>query len=388
MNAVDSKDPEIDAVVAASFLATPDLTLMPETLYRQRLGLPRKDIDADEAELAALAEKARSWYACQGEAWAGAAAHRVEKIEGTSVVLEGGAKLQSRRLARGLAVTDTKTVVVAGFSAGQAVEEEIARLWAADRPDEAQFLNSYAVAVVEHLREAGWHGLNEGTHHTVLPHYSPGYEGWALEDQRVLFELLQDRGPLRLLDSLMLEPAKSMLALYGIACPKTENVCAEFWERFRVLPKPVDSAEYSFSNKVLRKWSRDRLSLTAADDGSVEARFRIDGSTCANMGLPLALDYEVRLTRDSEGAHRLSGFACRPAEGDRGHCSTCLHLSDPSAFQQGMRETPPLLGQPLQDVLTWKPDLSPAGCLCTRSSRDHKWSVVLQTLHYALHHQI
>jgi len=45
----------------------------------------------------------------------------------------------------------------------------------------------------------------------------------------------------------------------------------------------------------------------------------------------------------------------------------------------------PLLGQPLASVLAWKRDASPAGCFCEAASRQHKWGLVLETIHYALH---
>ena len=372
----------LEEAAAASFPERPDLSAMPEALYRQRLGLPA---DARlEPALVSLAGQAREWFSNHGKPWSGATVYAVESVEGSRVSLEKGTSLHSEILARGLRVTKTRSLVVVGFSAGQAVDEEIERLWAANRPDEAQFLDSYAIAVVEHLRQAGWQTLNELTGHAVLPHFSPGYEGWPLEEQRVLFHLLRDHGPMRLLESFMLAPAKSMLAVYGIACPKTEHVCQDFWERFAVLAQPVSPAGYSFSAKVLRRWSRHRLSMTTLPDGTIKGVFRIDGSTCANMGLPLALDYEVKLTRGEEGDYIIAGCRCSPAGGDRGHRSTCLHLSDPEGFHRGAAEKPPLIGQALGKALSWKPELSPAGCLCTRASRDHKWSVVLQTLHFAL----
>ena len=47
-------------------------------------------------------------------------------------------------------------------------------------------------------------------------------------------------------------------------------------------------------------------------------------------------------------------------------------------------QPPALPGNRLDKVLEWEPPASPAGCLCSQSSRDHKWRIVLQTLHYSL----
>jgi HAE1 family hydrophobic/amphiphilic exporter-1 len=45
---------------------------------------------------------------------------------------------------------------------------------------------------------------------------------------------------------------------------------------------------------------------------------------------------------------------------------------------------PPLVGRPLDDVLTWSRDSAPSGCHCTASSRTHKWGLALEAIHYAL----
>jgi hypothetical protein len=44
----------------------------------------------------------------------------------------------------------------------------------------------------------------------------------------------------------------------------------------------------------------------------------------------------------------------------------------------------PLNGRPLNDVLTWLRSPSAAGCYCEADSRQHKWGLVLETIHFAL----
>jgi pyruvoyl-dependent arginine decarboxylase (PvlArgDC) len=44
----------------------------------------------------------------------------------------------------------------------------------------------------------------------------------------------------------------------------------------------------------------------------------------------------------------------------------------------------PLLGQPLNDVISWQRTASSAGCYCEPGSRKHKWGLVLETVHFAL----
>jgi hypothetical protein len=46
-----------------------------------------------------------------------------------------------------------------------------------------------------------------------------------------------------------------------------------------------------------------------------------------------------------------------------------------------------MLGQPLESVLAWPRPANQAGCYCDAASREHKWGLVLETIHYALHQQ-
>ena len=54
-------------------------------------------------------------------------------------------------------------------------------------------------------------------------------------------------------------------------------------------------ANYNVSVKAFRRWADERLTLTRRDDGTIEARFRYEGTTCTNMGARLAFDYRVVL---------------------------------------------------------------------------------------------
>src|SRR5262249_44530557 len=55
------------------------------------------------------------------------------------------------------------------------------------------------------------------------------------------------------------------------------------------------NARYSINAKALRKWSQERLELRFHEDKSVEARFRYEGTTCSNLGRPLAYNYAITL---------------------------------------------------------------------------------------------
>jgi hypothetical protein len=44
----------------------------------------------------------------------------------------------------------------------------------------------------------------------------------------------------------------------------------------------------------------------------------------------------------------------------------------------------PLIGQRLNSILAWRREPNAAGCYCEASSRNHKWGLVLETIHYSL----
>jgi hypothetical protein len=67
-----------------------------------------------------------------------------------------------------------------------------------------------------------------------------------------------------------------------------------------------------------------------------------------------------------------------------GYRSMCAYLDNSERFMAQLQMYGPLVGGLLKDALSWKPQVSPAGCLCTRASQDHKWRIVLQTIHFAL----
>lgn len=115
-------------------------------------------------------------------------------------------------------------LVVAAMSAGLAPEKEAAHWWKEGYPDRYYFLETTASAQVEDLsRQAGvlicrW---AEKENKVALPAYSPGYRGWETVEQVKLHRLWKTLCPefpesLDVLDSGMLYPKKSKIAVYGI----------------------------------------------------------------------------------------------------------------------------------------------------------------------------
>jgi hypothetical protein len=380
--------------------------------YLRLLGYPRDFTPTGRA--CELAEWARRWYAGHGRPWAHT--REVESLElahGT-VRLEGR-PFSSRRLHMTLEEAGAHSAVLAAVSAGPEAEEYAQQLWREEKPDEYFFLEAFASAVVEHLttttgaRLCGW---AEERHMAVLPHYSPGYAGWDIAEQGRLLELMAPAvpGPLRVLASGGLQPKKSLLAVFGLTrhvdrvrrltdlvpCENCSFNPCQFrrgpYRRSRPMAElPVISQEdrpsYSVNAKALKRWAAERLTLEEQADGTIEARFRYDGTTCNNMGRPLAFDYFVRLGPRAEG-YPIREQRCTPAPGDTGHTQMCQYLAGPEQLMEAIGRETPLSGQPLDEVLAWRRTAAGTGCYCDPASREHKWGLALETIHYALHQDV
>ena len=365
---------------------------------------------APEGRAAELEAEVREWYARHGRPW-------VERRETGRLALDNGTvkvdgvAFTSRRLHQSLQEAEAHAAVLVAVSAGPEAEERAQELWREEKPDEYFFLEVYASAVVEHLLTttgARLCGEAEGQGMAVLPHYSPGYADWDVAEQSRVFGLFDSLpGPLEVLDSGSLRPKKSQLAVFGLTrdagnlrrltemlpCENCSFGPCEFrrapYRRNRrglaELPVVADVAPpaYSVNLKALRRWAGERLQLHR-HNGTTQARFRYDGTTCTNLGRPLAFDYSVTLGSRDDGYPVLEQ-QCLPAAGDTGHTCMCQFIAGPGALMQSIRGEKPLLGRPLDEVLAWPPSTVFAGCLCDPASRRHKWRLVLETIHYALH---
>ena len=74
----------------------------------------------------------------------------------------------------------------------------------------------------------------------------------------------------------------------------------------------------------------------------------------------------------------------RPAAADTGHAHMCQYLENSERLMKSIDCEKPLSGERLNAVLAWQRKPSAAGCYCEPASRDHKWGLVLETIHYAL----
>ena len=410
----------------------PDTNVQPAE-YKRLLGFPREYVlDGLPRE---RADAARAWYAKHGRPWVYARQVQSLDLAGDTVVIDG-VSFTSKRLRQTLQRADAHSAVLVAVSAGPEIEQAAAAAWAEERPDEYFFLEVYGSAVVEHLtatvgaRLCGW---ADGQGIAVLPHHSPGYAEWDVAEQPRLLELIRRPqthalpGPLESFESGMLRPKKSLLAVFGLT-RQTERVarltdlvpcanCSLAACQYRRVayrrstatqelepsaaaptaaaakkppaaePPPAPSldhaARYLISPKALRRWADERLTLDVRDDGTIEALFRYEGTTCSNMGRAVRFDYTVTLGSREQGYPILTQ-RCDPAPGDDGYRFMCRYMNNAEHLMVAIEHEKPLLGRPLNDLVVWDRPATGAGCYCEPSSRKHKWGLVLETIHYAL----
>ncbi|MGB7159027.1 MAG: hypothetical protein WBD40_13240, partial [Tepidisphaeraceae bacterium] len=412
----------------------PDINVQPAE-YKRLLGYPRDRVLTGRAR--ELAEQARAWYAKYGRPWIYARQAKNVSFDtganGGTIQIDG-TPFVSKRLQTTLQQAKADSVILVAVSAGSEVEQEAQRLWMEEKPDEYFFVEIFGSAIVEHLtmtigaRLCAW---AEGRGMAVLPHYSPGYPEWDISEQPRLLDLIRRTHEQALpshvdvLESGMLRPKKSLLAVFGmtrhtdrvrkltdlIPCQncslsncqyrRTPYVRAAEFSQAESVPRvaddeaaedavtaepiePLDTvAKYMTNAKALRRWADERLKLQVQHDGTVDALFHYEGTTCSNMGRAIRFHYHVKLGPRDEG-YPIRAMTCAPAPGDDGYTYMCRYMNNAEHLMVAIDHEKPLLGQRLNDVLAWSRPLNGAGCYCEPQSRKHKWGLVLETIHFAL----
>ena len=310
-------------------------------------------------------------------------------------------------------------MILVAVGAGLEAEEEAQRRWSEEKPDEYFFLEMFGSAVVEHLTTAAGARLCDWAEQrgmAVLPHYSPGYPEWDVAEQPRLLDLMKrtrsEHFPSRVdvFESGMLRPKKTLLAVFGLT-RHTERLqrltslvpcescsfgpCQYRRAPYKRAPRSTAEPVHATDRRAGRRRGvhRESTSPRALDeraacdapcaDGSLEIDFRYDGTTCTNMGRPLTFIYNVKLGPRAEG-YPIREQRCAPAAGDTGHTSMCKYIEDADSLMSAIEIEKPLNGERLNAVLGWRREPNAAGCYCEPSSREHKWGLVLETIHYAL----
>lgn len=193
-----------------------------EAEYIRLLGYPRQRVL--EGRSRELADRSRQWYAAHGKPWVYARQTDGLELRPDELRLDGTV-LSAKPVHDQFSAAEAHGAVLVAVSAGRECEEQARRFWQEGKPDEYFFLEIFGSAVVEHLltvtggRICDWAEQNDMT---VLPHYSPGYPGWDISEQGRLWELIRPTGAsqlpgeLHVLETGMLRPKKSQLALFGL----------------------------------------------------------------------------------------------------------------------------------------------------------------------------
>jgi len=193
-----------------------------EAEYQRLLGYPKNY--SLEGRARELADEAEVWFAKNGRPWI--CAREVSSVE----LNDRMARLEevdfsSKKLREILSEAGAHSALLVAVSAGKECEEHARELWNEGKPDEYFFLETYGSAVVEQLiavasgRICAWADENKMA---ALPHFSPGYSGWDIAEQLPLWSLFQKNpantfpAQLEVLDSGMLRPKKSLLAVIGL----------------------------------------------------------------------------------------------------------------------------------------------------------------------------
>jgi len=411
------------------FLDTCPDTNVQEAEYKRLLGYPKDHVLGGKPK--ELVDSTCKWYNENCKPWI--YVRQIENLElSNGRFCINGIEFTSKRVYEQLAEAEAHNVVVVAVSAGKNCEGRARQLWKEEKPDEYFFMEMYGSAVVEHLiaNAAGRIcAYADQTMMAALPRYSPGYPEWDILEQHKLFEVIlkgkkhEFPEEINVMQTGMLSPKKSLLAVFGITknlekAQRDANLipcencslqnCRYRRAPYRRSPQQIEdvsqlrfkgfenfttamkrssalrsNAKYSVNQKALEKWSKERLKMKMNDDHSVQAIFRYEGTTCSNLGQPLQFDYHITLG-SSEKNYQIVEAKCIPAPDDEGHSLMCEYLEQGEAFIEVIANEKPLLGKPLNDVLKWKREFNPSGCYCKVESREYKWGLVLEVLHYAL----
>lgn len=410
----------------------PDINVREEE-YIRLLGYPTGYELKDRSR--ELADWAKDWFNKNGKPWVYAL--RSGEIDFTNETLKiNNVEFASKKFREQLAEAGAESVMLVAVSAGKELELKSKQLWQEGKPDEYFFLEVYGSAVVEHLvtnTGASFCAWAEENNFAVLPHYSPGYPGWNITDQINLLELIKRKnenflpGKLEVFETGMLNPKKSLLAVFGItknissvrrltdlipcetcslpACqyrrtaykyslnqienvsqlqPKNYNSEKINSEKINLVKTVLEiNAKYTVSLKALQKWSKERLQIVKHSDDSFEAEFKYEGTTCSNLGHALEFVYKIKLS-SAEDNYKILSLECAPAGNDKGYTFMCEYINDAESLMKNIKDEKPLLGEPLNNILKWERDYNPEGCYCKQSSRGHKWGLVFEVLHFAL----
>ena len=403
----------------------PDVNVQPAE-YKRLLGYPR-----DRVLERPRARAGRRGRAPGTRSTAGRGSTRgrptISTIDDGSIGIDG-VPFASTRLRQTLAAGRGATAsILVAVSAGPEVEAEAQRLWREEKPDEYFFLEIFGSAVVEHLvdddRRAAVRVGRRPTAMAVLPHYSPGYPEWDIAEQPRLLELIRRTrsqplpGALEVLDSGMLRPKKSLLAVFGLTRARRSRAAADRSGAVRELlvrplpvppravrPRAAPIAQRRASTPTATQPPRTASRLTptrstrqrqgAAALGRRAADARRAATTApstrcsatkarpaATWAARCAFDYQVKLGPRDEG-YPIREQRCDPRPATTGYTLMCRYMNNAEHLMVAIDQRK-AAARPAAQRRARRGSGRPigAGCYCEPASRKHKWGLVLETIH-------
>lgn len=136
----------------------------------------------------------------------------VQAIADSTVILATGHAFASKKLS--VLFAGAERLVVAAGTIGEALENEVARLFAASEYMDAVTLDAIGSVATEeacqYLRSVVCRRYGDGEGLKVGPSLSPGYQYWDLHDQKVIFDLIPAAEiGVALTESCLMHPRKS-----------------------------------------------------------------------------------------------------------------------------------------------------------------------------------
>ncbi len=393
--------------------------------YVRLLGYPIGHELQDRAkELSHLTER---WYAKHGKPWVYVRKANSFDLSENEFIIDQ-IPFQSDAVLKRFHNGKANDVFLLAVSAGPECEAHANVLWKEGKPDEYFFMEMYGSAVVENLvmqTSAQLCAWADDNNMAVLPHYSPGYNQWDILDQLKLISLINNGNStsnsllVESLDSGMLKPKKSLLAIFGVTNQGSQltaypgmipcEKCALRNCQYRRKPYRFRNAKrqekvtnghtmdenniniskqvnYSLGLKVLKKWSEERLTLSPLEGNTIKASFIYDGTTCSNFGFPLQFEYSITLHENGDNFTILEQ-GCKPTTNDIGYQKMCQYIKQGDNLLETVQKEKSMVGQALDSVFDENISFSPSGCYCEKSGRDYKWHQVFQVVHFALNNK-
>jgi hypothetical protein len=139
-------------------------------------------------------------------------------IEHDKVVLEGNIKLGGGPVARFM--VGSEFVIIMGCTIGTKFDQHLDELQKQGKYTEATLvdtLGSFTVSQCSDQIETGIMKTHFGDGYNKTPHCEPGSTDWHIKEQKIIFSILDgQRLGIRLSDSMMMYPSKSVTSMFGI----------------------------------------------------------------------------------------------------------------------------------------------------------------------------